>query len=255
MNSPTALELLQVWEQGFSASPMRRALYLLAVAHPNQPWENLVQLSIGCRDRLLLNLREQLFGSHLASVTRCPQCQEPLELSFTMADVRVTAAEEDPVSSLLPPSSLAAELSLQIEDYTIQFRLPNSLDLERAAGCTDPEALQQQLLESCVLSAQHQGADCAAAALPEAVVSAIAARMAAADPQADVQIALSCPACEHQWHSTFDIVQFFWSELHVWAQRTLVEVHRLARAYGWHEADILAMSPQRRQLYLEMVQQ
>ena len=77
--------------------------------------------------------------------------------------------------------------------------------------------------------------------------------MAEADPQADIQLALSCPACGHQWLSTFDIVSFFWSEINAWAYRILREVHILASAYGWREADILAMSPYRRQLYLEMV--
>jgi hypothetical protein len=32
------------------------------------------------------------------------------------------------------------------------------------------------------------------------------------------------------------------------------EVHLLASAYGWRESDILAMTPWRRQLYLELVQ-
>ena len=77
--------------------------------------------------------------------------------------------------------------------------------------------------------------------------------MAQADPQADVQLALSCPACSHQWQSVFDIVSFFWSEMNAWAYRILREVHILASAYGWREADILAMSPYRRQLYLKMV--
>jgi len=51
----------------------------------------------------------------------------------------------------------------------------------------------------------------------------------------------------------FDIVSFFWSEICVQAKRLLREVHILARAYGWREADILSMSAARRQLYLEMV--
>jgi hypothetical protein len=31
------------------------------------------------------------------------------------------------------------------------------------------------------------------------------------------------------------------------------EVHRMASAYGWREADILAMSAFRRQRYLELI--
>jgi hypothetical protein len=89
--------------------------------------------------------------------------------------------------------------------------------------------------------------------LPTEVIDAVIERMAQADPQANLQLAVACPSCNHQWQVVFDIVSFFWSELNTWAQRTLREVHTLARAYGWPEADILAMSPWRRQCYLEMV--
>jgi hypothetical protein len=33
----------------------------------------------------------------------------------------------------------------------------------------------------------------------------------------------------------------------------LRDVHELASAYGWRESEILALSPQRRQAYLELV--
>jgi hypothetical protein len=79
--------------------------------------------------------------------------------------------------------------------------------------------------------------------------------MGEADPQAEVQLALACPACRHQWQVSFDIVSYFWSEINARSQRLLWEVHALASAYGWREADILAISPQRRQFYLEMVGQ
>jgi hypothetical protein len=81
----------------------------------------------------------------------------------------------------------------------------------------------------------------------------IVGHMAQADPQADVQLALCCPRCSHEWQEVFDIVSFFWSEISAWTARILREVHTLACAYGWREADILAMSPGRRQCYLEML--
>jgi hypothetical protein len=51
----------------------------------------------------------------------------------------------------------------------------------------------------------------------------------------------------------FDIGAFLWEEIAAQARRLLREVHTLARAYGWREADILVMSAARRQAYLEMV--
>ncbi|MGH8523199.1 MAG: phage baseplate protein, partial [Gammaproteobacteria bacterium] len=76
-----------------------------------------------------------------------------------------------------------------------------------------------------------------------------------ADPQSNLQISLTCPACGHCWEALFDIVFFLWAEINHWAERTLRAVHLLARAYGWREADVLAMSPTRRQMYLGMASQ
>ncbi len=242
MNHLTALELLRVWEMGLSATPVHRALYLLAIALPNCTWDDLTQLSIGQRDSLLLTMREQLFGSQLASIASCPKCGEQLEFSCTVGDIRVS-----------PKPLCTGELILELDNYTIQYRLPNSLDLELATRHLNPVTVPQRILQSCILSVQHQQVNCEVADLPEMVLDAIAAHMAQTDPQADLQIALTCPACSHQWQSPFDIVHFLWSELHGWAQRTLIDVHRLALAYGWREVDILAMSPQRRQFYLGMV--
>ncbi len=65
---------------------------------------------------------------------------------------------------------------------------------------------------------------------------------------------MECPTCDHAWDEIFDIVSFFWAELDAWAHRVLHDVHVLARAYAWSEAEILALPPLRRQYYLELVQ-
>ena len=89
--------------------------------------------------------------------------------------------------------------------------------------------------------------------LPAAVLQAVAAAMAAADPQGDVELALRCPACGHVWPAAFDIGSFFWAEVDAWARVLLSEIHTLASAYGWREADVLALSPWRRRCYLELI--
>ena len=88
--------------------------------------------------------------------------------------------------------------------------------------------------------------------LPETALQAMVREMERADPQSNLHIRLACPACGHRWQALFDIVSFLWAEINHWAERTLRAVHVLAGAYGWREADILAMSPTRRQMYLEM---
>src|SRR5581483_122411 len=89
-------------------------------------------------------------------------------------------------------------------------------------------------------------------ALSETALAALADAIGEHDPQADVRIGLACPACGHEFSLNFDIEEFFWTEVAARALRVFREVHQLARAYGWREADILSMSTRRRQAYLEL---
>ncbi|MDV3353866.1 phage baseplate protein [Leptothoe sp. LEGE 181152] len=244
MKGLTAANLLTVWEQGISQSTAQRGLLLLIAACPGQSPEQLVQLSIGQRDSHLLTLREQILGSNLVSVVNCPSCNNALELNFAVSDIRQPSVLES-TSGLL----------LTTEDYEIKFRLPNSLDLCAVEQMSNVAQAAQQILERCILSVHYQGQPVLPNHIPPSVNQALLEKMEQADQQADIQLAVSCPDCGHQWQAPFDILSFFWQELTAWAQRILQDVHQLASAYGWREADILAMSPQRRQFYLEIIHQ
>ena len=221
---------------------IERALTLLAAACPDITWEGLAHLAIGQRDALLLTLREWTFGPQLAGLGTCPGCQERLELACRVDDLRVAPAGE-----------VEEVLSLHVAGYEVRFRLPNSLDLAAVASQADVATIRRRMLDRCLLTALYQSAQQSSDQLPGEVVEAIAERMAQADPQADIQLLLACSQCGQQWQAAFDIESFFWSEINAWANRTLHEVHTLALRYGWREADILAMSPWRRQFYLNMV--
>src|SRR5439155_5277357 len=88
----------------------------------------------------------------------------------------------------------------------------------------------------------------------EETTAAVLAQMAARDPQANVQLTISCPTCGSVFERPFDVVTWLWNEVASWASRIVREVHLLATAYGWRESEILSMTPWRRQLYLELVQ-
>ena len=89
--------------------------------------------------------------------------------------------------------------------------------------------------------------------LGEDVLAALAEAIAEVDPQAEVRIRLDCVKCGHSWASVFDIVTFFWIEVSTLAERLFADVHQIARAYGWRESEILSMSANRRQAYLERI--
>jgi hypothetical protein len=225
---------------------------MLAAAFPGQTRDDLAGLSIGQRDALLLTLREQTFGSRLTGLADCQGCKNQVEFVFGVPDILV-CSPGCPSPSEEESQERIEALALCLADHEVRFRLPNSLDLAAVAEAEDVAVTRRRLLERCLLVVRRDGEERSADQLPADVAQAIVERMAQADPQADVQLVLSCPQCGHQWQAPFDIVSFFWTEIDAWAIRTLRDVHVLASAYGWREADILGMTPWRRHRYLELV--
>jgi hypothetical protein len=240
MQAPTAIEALAVWERGQARGPAQRGLELLALAHPDATIDALADLSIGARNAVLLVLYDAMFGSHIEGCADCPACAEPMETSFAVADL-VSSVRGDGVPQL------------SVGNYRVGLRLLTSRDLIAAAEAK-PEDRRGALFARCVVSAHVKGEELAAAALPPDVVQAAARTLSDADPQADIQLSLSCAACGHRWAAPFDILHFLWTKLEAWAKRQLREIHVLASAYGWREAEILALSPLRRAHYLELVE-
>jgi hypothetical protein len=241
MKTLASLDLLNAWEQGLDQGAAERALILLRLAagtSENDP----ARWPIGQRDACLLDLRESVFGQQVDGIASCPECGVQQEFRMPVGQLRMERPES------------GTELALVNGDYRVDFRLPDSLDLcELEANSGAERDLSLRLLQSCVTSATAGDQPLAAADLPEDLVRQISEQMAQADPQADVTLSLECPDCSHRWSEPFDIASFLWTELSAWASRTLFDVHQLAAAYGWSEAESLSMSPRRRGFYLEMI--
>jgi hypothetical protein len=237
MQAPAVNDALGVWERGAGLGQAGRGLALLDLAYPGTPRETLADLSIGARDTALLALREAMFGPKIEGCANCPACGGVMEMGFSTRDL----AGEAPLD---PP------LTLALDGYELTLRPVTTRDLLLLDGGEDP---RRELLSRCVVSACRDGAAKTAADLPAPVVDAAAQALAKADPQADIRLSIACAVCGHLWQAPFDIVSYLWIELESWAARILHEVHVLAGAYGWHEADILALNPARRRFYLDRI--
>jgi hypothetical protein len=248
MRALSAGELLATWEWGLGREPLSRGLALLLAGCPELSSEELLNLTLGQRDATLLALRELTFGPQLRSRIVCPACGESLELNLLASELLALA------SPLQGPA--AAEYQLEQDGWQVTFRLLNSLDLLATLGEGDTAAARRELLGRCVLAAAPPG-DQETAGLPESglpgeVEAVLFERIQQLDAAGSLSFSLTCPSCQHTWTAPFDIISFFWREIEAWGYRTLREVHLLAAAYGWRETDILALSPWRRQAYLEM---
>lgn len=241
MRCLSASELVNAWESGLDRHPVSRALALLACCSDHSR-DTLAALPIGRRDALLLEVYERLFGPAMDAFAECPACSEPLEYSLVAADLR---------GPLKAP--FENELMLDTHGFQLHLRLPNSEDLERAGRFNDLSTARRFLLESCIAEASHAGSPIPNSAVPDSLSEEIEACITQADPQTEILIRLCCSACQHSWQVLFDIERFLWVKFSALAKRLLREVHTLARAYGWSEADILSLSASRRQAYLEMV--
>ena len=245
MLAPVSRTILDVWERGLRQPLQRQVMALLAAVLPDTSEEEIAAMPVGRRDGLLLDLRAQMFGPGLETVAACPACNERLESAFQVDDIRAVGVGDG-----------VGIQSVKAGGQRIRFRLPATSDLLAIPDGADESGARDVLLSRCLIDVHDsEGRPVAPGALPPAAVPAIAARMAKADPQADVTLALDCPACGTAFQAAFDIASFLMAEISSWAQAILRDVHSLARAYGWSEEAILSLSPTRRQSYLDLARQ
>lgn len=216
-------------------------------------------MPIGRRDLELFELHDANFGPQISAAITCPECDSPQELTFDTEAVRealgLPVGPELVGDATTGPYDPPVVLSMEAYGYAVSFRLPNSLDLagiRSGPAATAADLGRRVLLERLLLEVVPP-ADTAGSDLPPEVAAAVGEAMLQADPAADIRVEVSCSDCGSRWEALLDIASFLWRELDAFARRLAVEIHTLASAYGWREADILELSPWRRQIYLDLV--
>ncbi|MFI5793141.1 hypothetical protein [Streptomyces sp. NPDC051677] len=234
----TEANVLEVWEGGLGGTPAARSLLLASVAAP--AGQDVADLPLSAVNALLLELRCGAFGDALPCTADCPACGDSL-------DVTVAAAELGPFTAGAiadPGGHVPATATLTTYGMTVTYRALTGRDV-RAVDPMAPRA-RRSLLRRCVVHVSPPVEE-----LPDEVLEDVARRLPELDPGADTVLVLNCPQCEHRWEAALDIGDHLWVEVSGYARKLLHEVHSLARAYGWSEADVLSVSPARRQFYLE----
>lgn len=243
---PSAAELLATWEWGLGRSVPERGVALLTALLPGWPTDSLVHMSIGRRDVHLLHAHAALFGPDLDCVVSCPGCETNLELRIAVDDL------------LDSDGGPGTEPGTELDEggWRVRFRLIDNEDLIAVAASGDAAAARRTLLDRCVTAALPPGgretSGLPEGGLPPAVEAALLREMERSDLSDPLELRLTCPDCGLAWTAPFDILGYLWAEIDGWAHRTLREVHLLASAYGWREADVLALSGWRREAYLQM---
>jgi hypothetical protein len=189
------------------------------------------RLTAGDREALLLRLRQASFGDRLNVVVSCPdpRCGAPMDLELRVSEL------------CCAPAETAAEWH---ECGSVRFRLPAGGDLVAVAqiAMDDPAAAATALARRC--TAAGGGLDDAR------LVALLDGAIAELDPQAEVQLALTCPECDGEFTSRLDAARLLRDELAARRADFELGIHLLALHYHWTEDAILALPSARRRRYV-----
>lgn len=240
----SAQRILDVWEQGVSSTPEGRTQALLGLARPELSTQALSGLVLGERNKNLLGLRQQLYGSKLQGYIECGECGEALDLEFSIDEIDLFSTTEIPDIHTVSNANL-----------NFKVRLPNSNDLHALAELNNIEDGRRLLFSLCVMEVQRDSSEITINELSENELDELEKIISEIDPRMEIVFDLRCPQCSHSWQSPLEIGTFVWSEYDVYARQLLEQVHTLASRYAWSESEILSMSEQRRQYYMQRIMQ
>jgi hypothetical protein len=232
-------ELLELWDRVGAVAPSRRADALAAACSPKRTPTELANMALGQRDRLLLSLLAANFTPSVEGVVDCTGCAAPVEVEICCADLLDTE----------PPG---APQPFGYHGWWIRWRLPTAADLIAAHRLGAPADAPTFLLHRCVLDVCGPTELETLDDLPDVVRVRLVETIAAHDPLTDVELDVLCPTCGRHQHVGLDVATLVWHEINWRAGELIRDVDALAHAYGWTEADVLALSPRRRRAYLEL---
>lgn len=209
------------------------------------------ELTVGDRDYLLVKLCEATLDSRLPRVLACPQpgCGAKLDLDLTVDDFPV----------IEKPVALRHRIRLEGDGAAldVEFHVPRGHDQELVAASplTEPEALRDRLLESCVarVVVAEGGSELPFAALSPTARHALARAIEEAAPRVDLDLELVCPECSASFELAVDPAAILLDELAAGRSVLERELHLLAFHYHWSLDDLLQLTRPRRRRFLQLL--
>ena len=195
------------------------------------------QLPIYDLDAFYLLLRRMCFGDVIRTEAVCParQCGKPFDISFGIGEYLAHHRPKRPTGL----TAIEEPGWYRLVGAPATFRPPSAADLMAVNGS---ENVEQQLIDRCMRPRGQRSV----------VIKRIQQAMASMAPNLCQELQATCPECQTSISLRFDPATYTMIELRAEAISIHEDVHTLASAYHWPEADILALPRARRARYVEM---
>jgi hypothetical protein len=211
------------------------AASLLELGGQRVTQRRVADLSVGDRQFLMRQLAVHLGKDQLWLTAQCRQCQQQFDVGLHQSTLPIKQAQ-----------GTYPFVSVQTSQGNIKLRVPTGSDQQHIAAMADGSQARQQLLASCIVEGSHE-VDSFSSEDMQAMESALEAIA----PEVGIEVQSHCPECGAVNVLTVDPYHC----LGATATSLFVEIHTLASHYHWSEGEILAMSKQRRQRYLALIDQ
>lgn len=235
LHEPTGEDELALLRATGPAAPTMLALVARLASDQREPidWPALPAVDLGAAALLM---RSDWLGKLIRAEAMCPVagCGEPIDVPISIPEY-LHHHRARPARSASPcePGWFA------LSGSEVRFRIPTIADLlARLDGGSEAS-----LRERCV---QPPGLTAAVARRVDRALDALA-------PRLDGDLSGTCPACGERVGLRFEPISYVLEELREASGGLLAQVHELAFAYHWSEADILRLDRRRRQGYVSMI--
>ena len=233
MSLRTRAGLLAAWEATVAAPELARGSALVAAAGLADDLAAALDLPVGKSAALAARLHADAFGGEVEGLVTCERCGMLLDVSVPLAG--------------LPAAHGDATVVVAPDGAELRVRAPTTRDLLAARDSPDPA---RALLAACVTGedgapADHEALGDAALALVDGAAEELAGAAATV-------VRVACPECGADVAAPLDVGALLAERVERAAGEALADVAELAAAFGWSEAEVLALTPLRRRAYVEL---
>lgn len=198
--------------------------------------EVVASMCVADRQFLVRQLAAWLGRDDVWLSARCASCGEPFDFQLRQTELPIKPAGES-----YPFASVEAGGERR------RLRVPNGADQEAVASIAGQAEAIAELVRRCLIDGDPE----AAASWSAEEIDRVERALEAVSPEVGVAAAVECPECGHGDRIAIDPYLALQRE----REDLFAEVHALASAYHWSEAEILAMPSHRRRTYVDLLDQ